>query len=165
MARLPEAMSGGTSYFNIMNHRPEIARHWGAMDEFLRFTGTLDPDLKEEVRRVLAQAAGCAFCASLGDPKDHYDDPRTAAAVAFARAVAGDPVDIADDAFAAAAAHFSVPEMVELCAWISFMVGAELFGAMMKLEPATDETRRTYARWLERGRKKHWSPEAVRSMP
>jgi hypothetical protein len=65
MPRLEQAAHTGTPYYNIMNHCKDISTKWKQMDEFLRFTGRLDPDLKEEVRRALAQQSGCKFCAQL----------------------------------------------------------------------------------------------------
>ncbi|MFB9268830.1 carboxymuconolactone decarboxylase family protein, partial [Bradyrhizobium erythrophlei] len=152
MPRLEQATRAGTPYFNVMDHRKDISKKWMEMDEFLRFTGRLDPDLKEEVRRAVAQESGCNFCASLGDPKPAYDDPRVAAAVRFGTAVARSPKGIPDAEFEAVRAHFSPEEIVELSCWISFMYGAEMFGAIMKLDPATDAVKKMYATWLVQGK-------------
>ena len=153
MTRIEQATRSGTPYFNVMDHRKDISVKWMEMDVFLRFGGKLDSDLKEEVRRAVAQQSGCKFCASLGDPKPHYDDPRVAAAVRFGTAVAQSPNGISDETFDDLRQHFSAEEIVELSCWISFMYGAEMFGAIMKLDPATDAVKKMYAAWLVQGKK------------
>ncbi|MBP0589454.1 carboxymuconolactone decarboxylase family protein [Paraburkholderia sp. LEh10] len=154
MPRLEQATRSGTPYFNVMDHRKDISKKWMEMDEFLRFGGTVDSDLKEEVRRAVAQQSGCKFCASLGDPQSHYDDPRVAAAVRFGTAVAQSPTGIADEVFDELRTHFSAEQIVELSCWVSFMYGAEMFGAIMQLDPATDAVKKMYAAWLVQGKKK-----------
>jgi alkylhydroperoxidase family enzyme len=154
MTRIEQASRSGTPYFNVMDHRKDISAKWMEMDEFLRFGGKLDSDLKEEVRRAVAQQSGCKFCASLGDPQPHYDDPRVAAAVRFGTAVAQSPVGVSDETFDDLRQHFNAEEIVELSCWISFMYGAEMFGAIMKLDPATDAVKKMYAAWLVQGKKK-----------
>jgi NAD(P)-dependent dehydrogenase (short-subunit alcohol dehydrogenase family) len=91
------------------------------------------------------------FCASLGEPQPQYDDPRVAAAVRFATAVAQHPRSVSDATFDPLREHFSAEEIVELSAWISFMYGAELFGAFMDLDPATEAQKKANAAWLAHG--------------
>lgn len=153
MPRLEQATRNGTPYYNIMDHRSDISRKWKEVDELLRFRGRLDPDLKEEVRRAVAQQSGCRFCASLGEPRPHHDDARVAAAVRFGTTVARDPKGISDADFDLLRERFSAEEIVELSCWISFMYGAEMFGAIMNLDPATDAQKTMYAGWLEQGKR------------
>lgn len=157
MPRLEQATGNGTPYYNIMDHRNDISRKWREVDQLLRFNGRLDPKMKEEVRRALSQHSGCRFCASLGDPKPDYDDARVAAAVRFAKAVAQDPRSVSDATFDELREHFGADEIVELSCWVAFMFGAELFGAIMKLDPATEQQKATYATWLEQGQRR-WVP-------
>ena len=61
-----------------MAHRPELLQAWAHLkDAFVGPSATLSAQLKEEVRRTLAQRTGCQFCASLGQPaKTHTAQPR-----------------------------------------------------------------------------------------
>jgi alkylhydroperoxidase family enzyme len=158
MPRLDQATRNGTPYYNIMDHRSDISRKWREVDDLLRFRGLLDPELKEEVRRAIAQQSGCRFCASLGEPKLSHDDARVAVAVRFGTAVARDPKRIADADFDALREYFSAEEIVALSCWICFMYGAELFGAIMNLDPATDAQKTRYAAWLEHGKRQALKP-------
>jgi alkylhydroperoxidase family enzyme len=151
MPRLDQATCNGTPYYNIMDHRSDISRKWKEVDQVLRFDGRLAPQLKEEVRRAISQLSGCRFCASLGEPQVQHDDPRVAAAVRFATAIAQSPRSVSDGTFDPLREHFSAEEIVELSTWISFMYGAELFGAIMNLDPATEPQKKTYAAWLTQG--------------
>jgi alkylhydroperoxidase family enzyme len=134
-----------------MSHRPEIAQQWSDLDEFIRFAGVLDPELKEEVRRALAQTGGCAFCSSLGTPRSNYDDDRIRAAVEFAIAVGRTPTGVADREWVQLRPHFSDPEIIELCTWVCFMYASEMFGALMQLEAAHPDVIAGYADYVRRG--------------
>src|SRR6056297_2073462 len=87
MPRIAPAGIDGNSFQKQMGHCPEIVEKWFALDETMRFGGRLDPELKEEVRRSLAEGIGCRFCASLGAPDPDTRSARTALAVAFAETV------------------------------------------------------------------------------
>jgi alkylhydroperoxidase family enzyme len=141
----------GTPFRQIMGLRPEIAKSWTALDEAIRFSGVLEPELKEEVRRIVAQLSGCLFCASLGDPKESYENPRWAAAVAYGKALASNPIAVSDDDWQALSAHFNDTEISELTSWIAFMFAGEMFGAAMKLQPATPEQKAMYSNWIKAG--------------
>ncbi|HVM23268.1 MAG TPA: hypothetical protein VM308_08240 [Sphingomicrobium sp.] len=152
MPRIPPLDEASSSPFSgIMRRRPEVAARWAQLDGQLRFHGLLAPELKEQVRRTLAQLTGCAYCASLGLPDPAPIDPRTPAATRFATSVAQSPTGVADEDWAELEAHFSPDELVELTCWISFMFASEMFGAMMRLEPADELAVAQYEEMLRRG--------------
>lgn len=154
MPRIEPRKGPGLPPSQIMSIRNDVARDWLALDEKIRFSGLLPVELKEEVRRALAQVSGCQFCASLGQPQGEYSDPRVQSAVEFARELGANPTGISDERFADLKKHFSEEEIVELGLWAAFMFGSEMFGAMMKLDPATPEQFSLYSRWLEQGYKR-----------
>lgn len=133
-------------FYGIMAHRPEILRHWAALDaEFFGPSSKVNNRIKEEARRTLAQGVGCSFCASLGTPHDEHPDSREALAVAFAELVATDHHQIDDSTFAVLREEFTEDEIVELVSWICFKLGSNIFGALMKLAPATPDQVDAYA--------------------
>lgn len=144
----------GTPFRQIMGLRPEIAKSWTALDEAIRFSGVLEPELKEEVRRMVAQQSGCLFCASLGEPQESYENPRWAAAVAYGKAFSSNPIAVSDDDWQLLSVHFNDTEISELTSWIAFMFAGEMFGAAMKLQPATPDQKTMYANWIEAGTSK-----------
>ncbi|WP_111768726.1 carboxymuconolactone decarboxylase family protein [Nakamurella deserti] len=148
MARIPSASPAelpadvaplaGDPFYGILARRPEILREWSKLDTaFFGASSTVDNRIKEEARRTLAQGVGCRFCASLGTPRDEHPDAREALAVAFAELVATDHHQIDDSTFAVLREEFSDEEIVELVSWICFKLGSNIFGALMKLAPAT----------------------------
>jgi alkylhydroperoxidase family enzyme len=75
-------------------------------------------------------------------------DQRESLAIAFAERVLDDPRSVNSATFAVLREDFSDEQIVELCAWICFKLGANVFGAIMGLEPATDAQRAMFAEML-----------------
>jgi alkylhydroperoxidase family enzyme len=80
-----------------------------------------------------------------------HPDPKEALAVAFAERVVDDWRSITDDEFAVLAGEFTTEQISELIAWISFIFGAQLFGALMSTTPATTEEVEVYTEWRRAG--------------
>jgi alkylhydroperoxidase family enzyme len=151
MPRVTPAEGAGTVMQRVMGRRPEIAVKFGEVDATIRFGGLLPAALKEEVRRSMAPGAGCVFCASLGDPAAKQVHPRVATAVGFAQLAIADPRDIDDASFDVLREFFSEEEIVELVSWICLMHAGQMFGALMKLPPATQEEIDAYTAWRRDG--------------
>jgi hypothetical protein len=103
-----------------MDQRPELLQAWESLkDAFVGPSATLSAQLKEEVRRTLAQRTGCRFCASLGQPAASYADRQESLAVAFADAAARDHTVVSDAQVQLEFEEFTPPQIVELLMWIS----------------------------------------------
>jgi alkylhydroperoxidase family enzyme len=145
---LPEDLVGlgHDPFYGILAHRPEILRAWNSLDiAFFGPSSTVPNAIKEEARRTLAQGVGCRFCASLGTPRDEHPDPKEALAVAFAELIGSDHHQVDDSTFEVLREEFTDEEIVELTAWVCFKLGSNIFGALMKLAPATAEEVEGYA--------------------
>ena len=154
MSRIPPADVEGNAFQRILGHRPEIVEKWFALDSGMRFSGLLAPDLKEEVRRSLADGIGCRFCASLGDPDPGRRDARTSLAVTFAEIVLTNIQDlrsIDDTVFDVLKAEFSDAEIVELSVWTLFMIAGQAFGALMQVRESTPDELEGYVAWRAAG--------------
>jgi alkylhydroperoxidase family enzyme len=137
--KLPDDLVGlgHDPFYGILAHRPEILRSWNNLDVvFFGPTSTVPNAIKEEARRTIAQGAGCRFCASLGEPRGEHPDRREALATAYADLIASDHHQVEDSTFDVLREEFTDEEIVELTAWICFKLGSNIFGALMKLEPA-----------------------------
>jgi alkylhydroperoxidase family enzyme len=139
MPRITPLPVDGNSYFRIFGHIPKVAEGWKSLDAELRFGGSLDPELKEQVRRSMAPGLGCEFCATLGGAPDDRPDPKVALAIAYAQALLDDHRDLDESLFSLLREEFSEAEIVELTFWICFMTAGQMFGAIMDVGPATDE--------------------------
>lgn len=154
MSRVQPADVPGNAFQRFMGHCPSIVEKWFALDESMRFSGRLDPALKEEVRRSLADGLGCKFCASLGAPEPETHDTRTALAVAFADLVLRNFQQlhtIDDEAFAVLRGAFDDEEIVELTIWTLFMIAGQGFGALMHVPPSTEAELTDYISWRAEG--------------
>src|SRR5206468_1897119 len=84
-----------------------------------------------------APRMGCRYCASLGDVPAELADRREVLAVALTDQMLDDPAGVTDEFFDQLRAEFDDEEIVELVAWIAYLViGGQTFGAVMGLEPA-----------------------------
>jgi alkylhydroperoxidase family enzyme len=129
-----------------MGHRPELLEAWENLkDAFVGPSATLSLQLKEEVRRTLAQRTGCRFCASLGQPAATHADRQESLAVAFADSAARDHTVISDAQVQLLFEEFTAPQIVELLMWISFEYAGQMFGCLIADEPATAEEKQAFA--------------------
>jgi len=147
--RIPLSALGEANADRVMGHRPELLEAWENLKRALvGASSTVSPQLKEEVRRTLAQRTGCRFCASLGRPASEHSDSRESLAVAFADAVASDHNAISDAQVNLLLDAFTVPQVVELLMWISFEYAGQMFGCLIGDEPASPEEQQAFAAWI-----------------
>lgn len=147
MPRLPHTHTSTDAFYSVLANRPEVSAAWAKLDQALLSdpSSTLPTALKEEVRASLAQGIGCRYCATVGGPPQGEEaDPRASLASAFAEQVVAANGSIDDAMFDVLREEFSTEEIAELCAWICFKFGANVLGALMKLEPATAEQADAY---------------------
>lgn len=134
-------------FYNLLARRPEIMQAWAKLDDvFLGSTSLVANSTKEAARRTLAEGAGCAYCASLGSPRRDSVDTREVLASALAQMLVSDHRNIDEHTFAALREEFSEAQIVELVAWLCMKLGANMLGAVMQLDPATDAQIDAYAR-------------------
>ena len=146
MPRVPPSALGETTADRVMGHRPELLAAWENLKHsLLGRSSTLAPDLKEEVRRTLAQHTGCQFCASLGQPAETHANRQESLAVAFADAVSQDHTAIGEAQVQLLLDEFTIPQVVELLMWISFEYAGQMFGCLIGDEPATAEEKQAFA--------------------
>jgi len=145
MSRVAPSELGESTADRVMGHRPELLEAWQNLKHaLLGPSSTLSPQLKEEVRRTLAQRTGCRFCASLGPPAEDHENRRESLAVAFANAVAYDHTAISDAQVKLLHDEFTVPQIVEMLMWISFEYAGQMFGCLIGDEPATAEEKQAF---------------------
>ena len=146
MPRVAPSALGESTADRVMGHRPELLEAWENLKHaLLGPSATLSPQLKEEVRRTLAQRTGCQFCASLGLPAEDHATRSESLAVAFADAVALDHNAISEAQVKVLLDEFTVPQIVELLMWISFEYAGQMFGCLIGDEPATAEEKDAFA--------------------
>jgi alkylhydroperoxidase family enzyme len=149
MPRLAPSDLTPDSFYGTLGLRPELMEAWQNLDQaMMGESSTLPTALKENVRRSLSQGVGCRYCASFGDPPEEPVDQKESLALAFVELVGRDHNAIDDSTFEVLREEFTEEQILELCAWISFKYGANLLGAILKLEPANDSQKGAYEEFL-----------------
>lgn len=134
MARIIESNFGETPFQRLLGHNIEVMEVWSHLGEVLEKDGLLSSELKEEVRRTLAQSNGCEYCKAKGKPQPDKFNEKISIAVGFAEVFLKQKGDIPNSIFEILRECLTEGEISELCAFIAFTTASQYFGAMMKLE-------------------------------
>ncbi|MFD0693055.1 carboxymuconolactone decarboxylase family protein [Paenibacillus sp. GCM10027628] len=134
MARISYSENGLTPFQKLLGHNEAVLEQWASLEGTFYNQGLLSDELKEQVRRTLAFGNGCEYCQARGKPALHQEDERISLAVAFAEVFLKDRGSLDDRHFDILRQQFSEVEIAELCAYICFTTGSQLFGAIMNLK-------------------------------
>jgi len=132
MARIIYSDQGNSPFQRLLGHNPQILGAWNELENTF-YTGLLENELKEQVRRTLAFCNGCEYDMAQGNPVIERKNKRLSLAVDFARMVAGNHLNIRDSVFEVMKTVFSDAEIAELCAFIFFINATQKFGATLQL--------------------------------
>ncbi|KGA98408.1 alkylhydroperoxidase [Alkalihalobacillus alcalophilus ATCC 27647 = CGMCC 1.3604] len=131
MDRIKKSAYGQTSFQQLLGHNRNILTKWTDLGDELEKDGSLSAQLKEQVRRSLAQQNHCEYCKAKGGPNTAIFDEKTSLAVGFAEVVVKQNGKMSEPMFAVLKEGFSDKEISELCAFICFTIGQQYFGAVM----------------------------------
>jgi alkylhydroperoxidase family enzyme len=151
MPRVEPIPGKGVLVARVLGRCPEILDGVLHLDDAVRVRGNLSRRLKETVRRSAAPRIGCPYCVSLGEAPSEFADRREELAVDLTQRMLVDPAGIDDATFDCLREEFTDEEIVELVAWIAYLViGGQTFGAVMRLEPADAQEAAWYQRSVVR---------------
>ena len=134
MARIIESNFGESPFQRLLGHNIEVMKGWSRLGDVLEKDGLLSAELKEQVRRTLAQSNGCEYCKAKGKPELEKFNEKISIAVGFAEVFLKQKGDISNAIFDILGECFSEEEISELCAFIAFTTASQYFGAMLRLE-------------------------------
>lgn len=134
MARIIESDFGETPFQRLLGHNKEVMEAWSYLGDILEKDGLLSSELKEQVRRTLAQSNGCEYCKAKGKPEPDKFNEKISVAAGFSEVFLKQKGDLPDSTFNILRECFTEQEISELCAFITFTIASQYFGAMMKLE-------------------------------
>jgi alkylhydroperoxidase family enzyme len=126
---------GVTPFQQLLGYNTEILNAWTNLGNLLEKDGLLSYELKEQVRKTLAQGNGCEYCKAKGKPEPHLYDENTAIATAFADVALKQKGVISDSVFIILSDCFSEGEISELCVFITFTIASQYLGAILDLKP------------------------------
>ncbi|MFN2746693.1 MULTISPECIES: carboxymuconolactone decarboxylase family protein [Bacillus] len=132
MTRIIPSSRGETPFQRLLGHSESVLSAWTALADELSGDGLLSKELKEQVRRVLAQGNGCEYCKAKGKPEASNLE-KTSLAMGFAEVFLSERDRIGDRQFDVLKEMFSDEEIAELTAFICFTTAQQYFGALMKI--------------------------------
>lgn len=104
------------------------------MSDILEKDGSLSRELKEEIRKTLAQNNGCLYCKAKGKPKNHLTDDKSIICLGFVEVYLKLGTDIPEEILRLLSSTLTNAEISELLAFISFTTCQQYFGALIQLE-------------------------------
>jgi alkylhydroperoxidase family enzyme len=155
--RIPLAEGVGGNFNGVMAHRPDLMA--GFFDLYLTLWtgGVLDMRVKDLCRMAIARAVGCRICQNtrftcalphvgeadylpIDDPgaADAYS-PAERAAIVFAGTMASGARFVTDAMVDDLRAHFSEPEIVELCVLVAMVGGFGSINVALNIGPDSPE--------------------------
>ncbi|WP_425804656.1 carboxymuconolactone decarboxylase family protein [Desulfitobacterium sp. Sab5] len=135
MARIAFSEQGLTPFEKLLGHNNEILKKWISLEKCFFNTQTFTPELKEEVRRILAFNNGCEYCKAKGKPSKGLTDSKVLAATKIADLVSKKRL-IDNHEFNSLKKEFNDQEISELFALICFLTASQRFGALLDLQPS-----------------------------
>jgi len=127
--------NGKTPFQKLLGHNSEILKTWNNLSESLEREHSLSQELKEELRRMLAQKNGCMYCKAKGKPSKQFDDEKSAVCIGFVEVYLALGTDIPSYVIKTLKKYLTETEISELVAFITFTTCQQHFGAMMQLVP------------------------------
>jgi len=142
------------AWYLTLAHNPEVAKAYAAYWDSTHRGGRVEHRVKELMRIAIAQLLGCRFCADQRSllaveqgldeaeaaacalPDYEHPDPRTRAALRYARALVleSDP-DAFDPVYAELRGAFSNAEVVELGCFAAIAIGGVILSRSLQIEP------------------------------
>lgn len=126
---------GKTPFQQLLGHQPELMSSWTQLSDLLENEGALSKELKEEIRRMLAQKNGCKYCKAKGQPTGNLKDEKSSICIGFTEVFIKMGDQIPDNIIQVLKEGLTDQEIVELVAFITFTNAQQNFGAIMNLEP------------------------------
>lgn len=151
--RVSEVEGEGNLLARTLGIRPAVLR--GVNKLLMAFVedSTLEPRLRELTRQAAAPLVGCRYCQTLGRDTDPMS-PREAAAVDYAVQLVKDPTAVSDDLYDRLAGLLTEDEIVDLTAFVSYIViGGQTFGAALGLPEADPRDAAEFQRAVAEGKR------------
>ena len=121
--------------FKIIRSSRRINAIMDRLSDVLENDGALNKELKEELRRMLAQKNGCQYCKAKGQPTGSLKDEKSSVCIGFTEVFIKMGDQIPDNIINVLKDSLTTEEIVELIAFITFTNAQQNFGAIMKLQP------------------------------
>ena len=123
-----------TPFQKLLNFNPTIQRLWGNISEELEKDNYLSAQLKEEVRKTLAQSNGCLYCKAKGKPDPQSYDEKTAVCTGYTEVFLQSKGQTSPSVTNVLNKYLSKEEKDELLTFICFITASQYLGALHQLQ-------------------------------
>ncbi|GEQ05019.1 carboxymuconolactone decarboxylase family protein [Staphylococcus gallinarum] len=134
MTIIKESNFGDTPFQKLLGHNLSLLNQWNNLSNTLSGSEQLSQNLKEELRKMLAQNHGCNYCKSKGKPNLQFSDQKSLICIGFTDVYIKSGTNIPKQVIKVLQSTLTDKEISELIAFITFTTCQQHFGAIMQLE-------------------------------
>lgn len=124
-----------TPFQKLLNFNPTVKLLWRNISEEFEKDNYLSAQLKEEVRKTLAQVNGCLYCKAKGTPNPQLYDEKTAVCTGYAEAFLQSKGQTSPSVTNVLNKYLTKEEKDELLTFICFITASQYLGALHQLQP------------------------------
>ena len=138
MALINYSNIGKTPFQQLLGHNENILKSWNDLANLLSDDGALSKELKEELRRILAQENGCLYCKAKGSPSNEYQDEKSLLCTGFVEVYLKTKENVPESTIQLIKDVMTNKEIIELITFTLFTTAQQHLGAILKLSSETN---------------------------
>lgn len=133
MTLLEYSNIGNTPFEKLLGHNKNLLKYWNNLSDFLSSDGTISKELKEELRRLLAQQNGCQYCKAKGSPTNKFLNEKSLLCVGFVEVYLKSKQNIPESSISLLKETMTDEEIIELITFVLFTTAQQHLGAILRL--------------------------------
>ncbi|NJH98789.1 carboxymuconolactone decarboxylase family protein [Staphylococcus agnetis] len=133
MALIEYSTIGNSPFQKLLGHNKSLLKNWNNLSVFLSDDGVISKELKEELRRILAQQNGCQYCKAKGSPTNKFQDEKSLLSIGFIEVYLKSKQNIPESSIGLLKEVMTDEEIVELITFTLFTTAQQHFGAILRL--------------------------------
>lgn len=133
MAIINFSTNGKTPFQQLLGHNESILKSWNSLADGLENDGALSKELKEELRRILAQQNGCSYCKAKGLPTNEFQDEKSLLCIGFVEVFLKTKEKVPKSTIELLKDSLTETEIIELITFTLFTTAQQHFGSILRL--------------------------------
>ncbi len=133
MTLLEYSNIGNTPFEKLLGHNKNLLKYWNNLSDFLSSDGAISKELKEELRRLLAQQNGCQYCKAKGSPTNKFLNEKSLLCIGFVEVYLKSKQNIPESSISLLKETMTDEEIIELITFVLFTTAQQHLGAILML--------------------------------
>ncbi len=133
MTLLEYSNIGNTPFEKLLGHNKNLLKYWNNLSDFLSRDGAISKELKEELRRLLAQQNGCQYCKAKGSPTNKFLNEKSLLCIGFVEVYLKSKQNIPESSISLLKETMTDEEIIELITFVLFTTAQQHLGAILRL--------------------------------